>query len=232
MTTPTNQTGLIKPFNLDHDNYCVMFDEPSASNIAMVVYLYYASASFDEETGTDTPKLWQDTRAAILAFAKFGSTFVEPPIIIGLAHGEDLPLGFYVSRSMRDTSKKWYCYPQVGFYNPALLGKLSPPYTLLHEALHTAMNFLAELWEITGTHEPSRHQAVTVDCNLAERYGDTVSIAYEKRIGVWHRELVEPCNRFMVMWYAVERGLDPISEYGRFLDAGCKFYPEYLNLPA
>ena len=230
MSNLNYSNGNILPFNLDPNEFEKMFNEPADSDVRMAAYWYSGVEDWNSELGMTTTKLMTTYRAVMKAYAAFEPTSIQPTILHCLGHFEDLPLAYEFFAALRDPSQRWYLYPQVAFFKEGNLGGMGDRSQKLHHGLHTAMTLLDELWEISGSIEPQHLPILDLESGLANEYRGQIGKLYRNRVGVWHRDLVEPYNRFMVMFHAIEKGLDPIAEYNRFLDAGCTFFPEYKKL--
>ncbi len=203
--------GEIRPFNLDTNEFEKMFNEPAGSDVRMAAYWYSGVEDWNSELGMTTANLMTTYRAVMKAYAAFEPTSIQPTILHCMGHFEDLPLAYEFFAALRDPSQHWYLYPQAAFFKEGNLGSVGDRSQKLHNGLQTAINLLDELWEISGSIEPKQLPILDLESDLAKKYRGQVGKLYADRIGVLHRGLVEPYNRFMVMIHAIVKGCEPIA---------------------
>ncbi|MCX6600780.1 MAG: hypothetical protein NT025_04370 [bacterium] len=212
MKASTNQTGLIRPFNMDPGECCAMFAAPIAENIVMSLSIQRTpdvSADHAERAYSNTI---EELLRVFTVCAEEALDF-KVAADIGLDHSLSVQLvGDWLPLS--DKQKSWPVdglYVQVAFDNPTLLEAFDPQYCTGH-----AMSVYDHLVCTSGVLNPGQQSAVKVEPNIARDYRLLVGDLYREKVGIWCASLMSFRNMTMIKCRAVLAGLDPEAEYALY----------------
>jgi hypothetical protein len=228
MKATTNRQGLILPLNVsDPRDRATAFNAIARAKLIMAIYTYRGAPKYDEG---EADEFRSTVAQAVEAFEQFGGTGVQQVRVIELAHARDTLLAHGISEAVSGNPNTCHCYPMVAFYDRQLVDPY-PAYVFEpHHGLHAGMSFLDDQYLLTKSLDPSAHKPFQIEEAFARTFRLVVGGVFQERVGWWCRTLAEPRARFMVMYYALEHGRDPVAEWQKFVSAGGKHHFDYLNL--
>ena len=215
--------GLVRPFNLNQDEYENMFEGPIPTEVCMFTGIKIVS---DDTSGT--------TRALL---EKLHDPFVE--LISGCLNESDQwgikvykKLGrlisvdeFPMTRLANRIDELWSANDLT--VNVVFYDMTTEIFFLPHTGTLYAMDFWDLLVYESESIDPVNHNPIPATSPLDVGYHLAVHDLFLERVSIWNRKLVDYRNMVMVKARALILDRDPDSEYAKFKHSGGKHHLEY-----
>jgi hypothetical protein len=239
MTAPTKMTGLIRPSNMDPQEYTAMYYEAPPDDLTLILFVYTCEErcpECNERKGIDglsEISNLHDPESELLDVVKSciaKSAFPRTKCQFIQWDEDDDESSVICNLPLEPSQDNWidsdFVHVQVGF-----LGR--SPYPGLFRtdvALYDAMNVYDSICVNAKSIDPAVQSAsqATGWEKIVSRLA--VNDAYAVRSGIWCEPLVALRNEVMVKVRATIFGEDPEEEWKKFCDAGFTHFLDYLKL--
>lgn len=243
-------TGLIKPFNLDPNEYDAMYNGPLPDKLTAILLVSGPLSmevlweGLDRYLGEEDPEDFPDEETEDSPDSDSEDESAQDPNMIiqrpaflspeSVGLSVDIALSSSRSSHWRTYSRGWnFVLPysddfwdiQLVFLNDSRSHYISPL-----DVLFTAMDVYDYLWMTSHSLASKDHGAFPIDARTAETFRLIVGDIFRPPWGFMNRRLVEYRNKILISVGALRYDLDPVAEYDRFIKAGGKHYLEYPKL--